>query len=780
MESLARRSIGKTDKNEMWEKVDEAWEKEEEKVSIAEREEDEETVMVGESERERIFEEVKLRNLRGMRVEEIVQQGYVMGEGGKKEVIPFPKRVFKCKEFWRTDMHASEEEMRFIEEGYFPEFIDGKEPEPHVWIPEKDEGRHEVALGFVTLGIVREVKREDLHIISETFILKEMDEEGNEKERFIWDGTHINKSVPDRHFKVDTAEVVRGIARPGSWGTHNDMEKAFYHMSLNDKAKKYFGYATRDKEGVVHYWAFESPPMGYKNTPFIFHKFTRPVTRYVRGLSILMSLFCDDGFHLCHGGIERCREEAMVIKDTYEKAGITYSVKKSYWEPRKVIEHIGYVWDFTENVIRITPRRLRKVEIALRKLSGEVGEMVTHKELAKGAGCVISTKLVTGNIVRVLTRAIYDVVTPEDHRSWGKRTGITERIKREVELLVELFSKVGGLCVPLVPKLIKPRSFLLSDASESGSGMYLAMLKGVQVDIVTAAPLREGLTKEDSSTLREMTGGLDGLNQMGKQVEYSRCGIGFDNKGAVSAFQIGSSVVELQECAIEFLLAQRELGVESWVFWIPRGVNVVADAGSKDVDHNDYQISRRAWERVTSKLLGEKYQRGELVDAFGSPWDEVREVMKRFWARYFYRDCEGVDAFLQDWGGEGRERRILWMFPPIPLIPQVIEKLRREGGTGLVVVPIWKNRLYMPLLFDKSGHSFEDVRGWEFLDVGDLKLGRQGRPWFITRNERKRRSGFVVLLLGKGVRVSPPLCLQIFFTGKCTLCRGGGIEVSMV
>ena len=54
----------------------------------------------------------------------------------------------------------------------------------------------------------------------------------------------------------------------------------------------------------------------------------------------------------------------MVIKDTYEKAGITYSVKKSYWEPRYIIEHIGFIWDFTENVIRITPKRLRKVKIA--------------------------------------------------------------------------------------------------------------------------------------------------------------------------------------------------------------------------------------------------------------------------------------------------------------------------------------------------------------------------------------------------------------------------------
>ena len=73
---------------------------------------------------------------------------------------------------------------------------------------------------------------------------------------------------------------------------------------------------------------------------------------------------------------------------------------------------------------------------------------------------MISTKLVTGNIVRVLTRAIYEVVTPEDHRSWGKRTGITERIKREVGLLVELFSKVEELCVPLVPRLVKPSEII--------------------------------------------------------------------------------------------------------------------------------------------------------------------------------------------------------------------------------------------------------------------------------------------------------------------------------
>ena len=73
----------------------------------------------------------------------------------------------------------------------------------------------------------------------------------------------------------------------------------------------------------------------------------------------------------------------------------------------------------------------------------------------------------------------------------------------------------------------------------------------------------------------------------------------------------------------------------------------------------------------------------------------------------------------------------------------------------------------MPSLFDKRGHSLDDVIGWEFLDVGDLKLGRQGRPWFITRNERKSEK---VGVCGPSVRqrsesFAPPVPSN-FFYGK--------------
>ena len=62
------KSIKHVDKGKMWEKVEEAWERERERGRIIEQEEEEEIEMVEEGERERIFEEVKYKNMRGTRV----------------------------------------------------------------------------------------------------------------------------------------------------------------------------------------------------------------------------------------------------------------------------------------------------------------------------------------------------------------------------------------------------------------------------------------------------------------------------------------------------------------------------------------------------------------------------------------------------------------------------------------------------------------------------------------------------------------------------------------
>ena len=44
--------------------------------------------------------------------------------------------------------------------------------------------------------------------------------------------------------------------------------------------------------------------------------------------------------------------------------------------------------------------------------------MAILRELAKEAGCMISTEMVMGEILRVLTRVFYMVMTPDDKSGW--------------------------------------------------------------------------------------------------------------------------------------------------------------------------------------------------------------------------------------------------------------------------------------------------------------------------------------------------------------------------
>ena len=94
-----------------------------------------------------------------------------------------------------------------------------------------------------------------------------------------------------------------------------------------------------------------------------------------------------------------------------DKAGVTWSVTKSDWEPSQIVAHIGFVWNFKRNVFSLTPRRLEKIAASLELLSVE-GTSMSHLELASAAGRCMSASLLLGDLVRVLLRPVYAVLTP--------------------------------------------------------------------------------------------------------------------------------------------------------------------------------------------------------------------------------------------------------------------------------------------------------------------------------------------------------------------------------
>ena len=56
-------------------------------------------------------------------------------------------------------------------------------------------------------------------------------------------------------------------------------------------------------------------------------------------------------------------------------------------------------------------------------------------------------------------------------------------------------------------------------------------------------------------------------------------------------------------------------------------------------------------------------------------------------------EAKYIDAFTIDWFG-----RKFYAFPPVCIIPRVLEKIRQDEAEGILVVPFWPNQVWYPVM----------------------------------------------------------------------------------
>jgi hypothetical protein len=118
--------------------------------------------------------------------------------------------------------------------------------------------------------------------------------------------------------------------------------------------------------------------------------------------------------------------------------------------------------------------------------------------------------------------------------------------------------------------------------------------------------------------------------------------------------------------------------------WVPRLQNEEADALSKVVDHDDWQIQPHIFQLFNNKF-------GPFtIDLFAS---NLSHKTQKYYSKYWCAGTSGVDAFAYDWGGE-----ICWIVPPPPLIPKVLKHLRFCNAKGIFILPRWQSSVYWPLI----------------------------------------------------------------------------------
>jgi hypothetical protein len=83
------------------------------------------------------------------------------------------------------------------------------------------------------------------------------------------------------------------------------------------------------------------------------------------------------------------------------------------------------------------------------------------------------------------------------------------------------------------------------------------------------------------------------------------------------------------------------------------------------------------------------------------------------------------DAFTKSWGGTGVDN---WIFPPFSRVAQAIRHLEHSNGVGTVLVPLYSNTVWWPLVREGAKGMVQHVVVSKMHPVPLQHGGRDGVP----------------------------------------------------
>jgi hypothetical protein len=188
----------------------------------------------------------------------------------------------------------------------------------------------------------------------------------------------------------------------------------------------------------------------------------------------------------------------------------------------------------------------------------------------------------------------------------------------------------------------------------------------------------------------------------------------------------GASESLLYETRRIFSILQK-LDIRITVTHLPGKENVTADALSRMDLVGDYELKKEVYEAALEKLGV-----WPTLDAFANCNNHKCD---RFWALPgpLSVGAEALDAMRYDWSED-----LVYLFPPVQLVPKVLQKLVWEGGDAIMVVPDWPSRPWWNMM---QSHRLGQV------SLGEAEVALRPGPSLAVNRARLPPGNFLMVLL---------------------------------
>ena len=541
----------------------------------------------------------------------------------------------------------------------------------------------------------------------------------------------LNKSLRIPRLKMETLEMALRLVQEGDCLVVGDQDSGYNHLLLRPESRRWFRYRIGGEsfQMCVLFFGLASAPLVFSTTVSQLWKFLRRpqltgVEPEVKQFGLRVTGFIDD-----LGVMERKDKLEVALKrwvwPVSGALGWCWG-SKSDWVPSVKKKYLGLVVDAEARMVRLPEEKATQIRLAARYAKSKgVVEVLTVLRLIgrlRAASLAIPhAQLMAWELGR-LVGPIVGRVIPDPWRLSPKR-------------LKAAWGQILAEKVTFGEGALRALSWLATNVNTTTARSWDD--KGVAWMVVDASPTRFGAqlgTRQASMPFpawlvqelhgnqarREVAGTAGSVVTFADQLRGRRLGIMSDNAGQVSVMNSMQNG-KLAPWVGQVLWFCVEQGIElRRASWIPSRemVRQGVDGLSRWVDANDWTIRDEVW----SKLM--EWAPEMEVDRFAS---SVNRRLPRWNSRFHEFGAEACDALVQDWSTS-----VSYACPPLALLGRVVELVRRQRASVVLVVPAWPGQIWWPMLLRLAPVE----QDWLYLGTGAqiFQLGPSGKSAPMRRN----------------------------------------------
>ncbi len=544
------------------------------------------------------------------------------------------------------------------------------------------------------------------------------------KWRPVIDLSPLNKMVDVQHFKMETVASVLSSVQPNQWMTSIDLTDAYFHIPIHPRSRRYLRFVFFGKV-----FQFRSLCFGLSTAPMIFTQVMAPVARMAHREGIRLHQYLDDWLIVATSREEssRCTDRMLHLS---QELGLRVNMNKSDLVPDTKTKYLGVVIDSVAYRAYPTPERIiNLLKITQRFLLAELLPVWMWLTLL---GHLSSLEKLVLNGRRRLRPIQFQLKTfwkyPQD-----KNHKVI--IDSSTKLAIKWWSQEDRLHQGISLQPFTSDFQIYTDASKEGWGAVLNDL--------TAAGLWTPQESLLHINLLELEAVHRGLKDFQLFLLDSSVSIMSDNTTVVSYInhQGGTKSKSLCLQTIRLLDWADNHRITLKSSFVPGHLNVKADALSRQ-----NQILKQEWSLLQEVFVQIcRVWETPHVDLFAT---NLNHKLPLYFSPIPDDQALGVDSMLQSWRGI-----VGYAYPPTTMIRAVLNKVRLDATSIILVAPLWPRQEWFPDLLDllidlprQLPHHHRLLRqahNWTFHNQpASLNL----HAWRLSSDASNRRKGFLTKL----------------------------------